>query len=296
MAHAYKKRKVICIGGSYFQRVRFELEKAGFIFVFLTNVQMLYSSNLPPRKREIKRNFFETIKNELNKNTLILLNLTGNSLFVNQCKKDHHNPENTTGFDNDKTESYIQCMMKLLRFLIQNLKNKGMEWTEMKERIVILPTSPRFIYTCCQDPNHHTQDLKTIHNTVSSMQLKLKNHFTIENVPMIRVMPLRHWTNFILINLDIDEIFCADMEFLKKLCKRNFKFSFQNLGGNKTAQKIILKYVLDLEKDNGLHIKSDYNKLWIDYLHCLKTPDYPINAVVTRKLLTYYNKLKEYDD
>ena len=160
MAHAYKKRKVICIGGSYFQRVRFELEKAGFIFVFLTNVQMLYSSNLTPRKREIKRNFFETIKNELNKNTLILLNLTGNSLFVNQCKKDHHNPENTSGFDNYKTESYIQCMMNLLRFLIQNLKNKGMEWTEMKESIVILPTSPRFIYTCCQDPNHHTQDLK----------------------------------------------------------------------------------------------------------------------------------------
>jgi hypothetical protein len=293
MAHAYKKRKVICIGGSYFQRVRFELEKAGFIFVFLTNVQMLYSSNLTPRKREIKRNFFETIKNELNKNTLILLNLTGNSLFVNQCKKEHHNPENTSGFDNYKTESYIQCMMNLLRFLIQNLKNKGMEWTEMKERIVILPTSPRFIYTCCQDPNHHTQDLKTIHDRVSSMQLQLKNHFIIENVSMIRVVPLRHWTNFILINLDIDEIFCADMEFLKKLCKRNFTFSFQNLGGNKTAQKIILKYVLDLEKDNGLHIKSDYNKLWIDYLHCLKTSDYPINAVVTRKLLTYYNKLKE---
>jgi hypothetical protein len=130
MENACKKQKVICIGGSYFQRVRSELEKAGFIFIFLTNVQMLYASNLPPRKREIKRNFFESLRNELDKNSLILLNLTGNSLFVNQCKKDHHNPENTTGFDNYKTASYIQCMMNLLRFLIQNLKNKGMEWSE----------------------------------------------------------------------------------------------------------------------------------------------------------------------
>ena len=292
MAPAYKKQKVICIGGSYFQRVMSELEKAGFIFVFLTNVQMLYSSNLPPRKREMKRNFFKTLRKELNNNTLILLNLTGNSIFVNQCKNDNHNPENTTGFDNDKTISYIQCMKRLLRFLIKNLKNKGMEWSEMKERIVILPTSPRFIYTCCQDPDHHTQDLKTIHDTVSSMQLTLKHCFTIAKVPIVRVVPLRHWINFILINLDIDEIFCADMEFLKKLCKRNFLFSFRNLGGNKTAQKIILKYVLDLKKDNGLHIKSDYNKLWIDYLHCLMTPDYPINAIVYRKLRTHYDKLK----
>ena len=75
MARAYKKQKVICIGGSYFQRVRSELEKAGFIFLFLTNVQMLYSSNLPPRKREIKRNFFKSVRKELDKNTLILLNL-----------------------------------------------------------------------------------------------------------------------------------------------------------------------------------------------------------------------------
>ena len=292
MAPAYKKQKVICIGGSYFQRVRSELEKAGFIFLFLTNVQMLYSSNLPPRKREIKRNFFKSVRKELNKNTLILLNLTGNSLFVNQCKNDHHNPENTTGFDNDKTISYIQCMKRLLRFLIKNLKKKGMEWSEMKERIVILPTSPRFIYTCCQDPDHHTQDLKTIHDTVSSMQLNLKHCFTIAKVPIVRVVPLRHWINFILINLDIDEIFCADMEFLKKLCKRNFLFSFRNLGGNKTAQKIILKYVLDLKKDNGLHIKSDYNKLWIDYLHCLVSPDYSIKATVYKKLRIYYDKLK----
>ena len=292
MAPAYKKQKVICIGGSYFQRVRSELEKAGFIFLFLTNVQMLYSSNLPPRKREIKRNFFKSVRKELNKNTLILLNLTGNSLFVNQCKNDHHNPENTTGFDNDKTMSYIQCMRNLLWFLIKNLKRKGMEWSEMKERIVILPTSPRFIYTCCQDPDHHTQDLKTIHDTVSSMQLNLKQCFTLTKVPIVRVVPLRHWINFILINLDIDEIFCADMEFLKKLCKRNFLFSFRNLGGNKTAQKIILKYVLDLKKDNGLHIKSDYNKLWIDYLHCLISPDYPINAIVNRKLRIHYDKLK----
>ena len=234
----------------------------------------------------------ESIRKEINKNTLILLNLTGNSLFVNQCKNDHHNPENTTGFDNDKTTSYIQCMRNLLRFLIQNLKNKGMKWSEMKERIVILPTSPRFIYTCCQDPDHHTQDLKTIHDTVSSMQLTLKQCFTLKKVPIVRVVPLRHWINFILINLDIDEIFCADMEFLKKLCKRNFLYSFRNLGGNKTAQKIILKYVLDLKKDNGLHIKSDYNKLWIDYLHCLISPDYPINAVVTSKLRAHYDKLK----
>ena len=240
----------------------------------------------------MKRNFFKTLRKELNKDTLILLNLTGNSLFVNQCKNDHHNPENTTGFDNDKTISYIECMKKLIRLLVRNFKKKRMEVSEMKERIVILPTSPRFIYTCCQDPNHHTQDLKTIHDTVSSMQLTLKHCFTITKVPIVRVVPLRHWINFILINLDIDEIFCADMEFLKKLCKRNFLFSFRNLGGNKTAQKIILKYVLDLKKDNGLHIKSDYNKLWIDYLHCLITPDYPINAIVNRKLRIHYDKLK----
>ena len=79
---------------------------------------------------------------------------------------------------------------------------------------------------------------------------------------------------------------------LEKTVKRNFLYSFRNLGGNKTAQKIILKYVLDLEKDNGLHIKSDYNKLWIDYLHCLISPDYPINAIVNRKLRIHYDKLK----
>ena len=292
MENANKKQKVICIGGSYFQRVRSELEKAGFVFIFLTNVQMLYASSLPPRKREIKRNFFESLRNELDENSLILLNLTGNSLFVNQCRNDHHNPENTTGFDNQKIESYIQCMMNLIRFLITSLKSKGMEWSEMKERIVILPTSPRFIYSCCQDPNHQAQDLKTIHETVSSMQLQLKNHFVTRNVPMVKIIPLRHWVNFILLNLDIEEIFCADMEFLQSLCKRNFEFSFKKLGGNKTAQKIILKYVLDLKKDNGLHIKSDYNKLWVDYLHCLKQSDYSLNGPITRKLLICYNKIK----
>lgn len=287
-----QERKVLCIGGSYFNRVKSELEKLGFRFIFLTNVQLLYAEQLPPRKREMKRNFFNSLRNELDKETLILLNLSGNSLFLNRCRQNHHNPESEIGFDQDKIGSYQQDMIRLIGFLISNLKRKGLSWEELKERIVILPTSPRFIYTCCENENHHTQDMKTIHDTITNLQLQLKNHFTTRNISLVKVIPLRNWINFILLNLDIEKIFCDDMEFLRDLCKKSYEYSFRNLGGNKKAQKIILRYVLDMEKDNGLHIKAEYNNLWITYLLCLTQPDYSPNPPAMKKLLTLYRKLK----
>ena len=288
------RRKILCIGGSYFKRVQSELEKIGYRYIFLTNVQLLFAEDLPPRKREIKRNFFNNLRNELDENTIILLNLTGNSLFLNRCRQNHHNPESRLCFDNQKMESYLSNMTSLIRFMLAGLKGKGLSWEELKERVVILPTSPRFIFKCCNNTQHHVQDMKTIHDTITELQKQLKDHFVTRNIPMVKVIPLRHWMNFILLNVGIYKIFGNDMTILKNLSKKKFQFSFKKLGAHKSAQKIILYHIMDMERDNGLHIRPEYNELWIKYLHNLKDPDFSPYSRTYKKLSIYYEEIKMY--
>ena len=281
----------IIIGGSYLNRIKNRLVEMIFVYFFLTNVQYLYLNTYRPEKIQQKKDFFTNFKENLTRDSKVYINLTGNSLYENRTRDKHCNPMTNSAFDESKQSRYYTDMTSLINFIINQYKAIGVSGEELSEKIIILPTLPRFIFTCCQNQTHIRQDHKLTQDEINTQQIKIQKEFTIKGVKIVNVISIKHLLNYFITRLKLKDIFVNDMDLIKKLTKKNFEFSFKNLCTNKKAQRIILKYILD-GNDNGLHLKREYNHIWADYLFRLTQKDFNPHQTATQHLKKLYDDNK----
>lgn len=278
--------KAIFLGSSNMKQGITPFKSDEIYFLQLTNSQSILS----PRHS----NFFsKTLPQLLGSRTKIFLGFTTNSLHHDTHKvtglKWHNPPRNIPKFDKKKMESFETDCLILINWIIQHYLDKGFSKKDLKDKIVFVPTLPRFIFSCCKDNKRH-KFRKYHHSNCEKISLnkieRIKQRIVKEHdIDIVKSYPISHFIYYSIHKMGVKQFFPE--KILTKNLKRTFIQGFKILPKKGPAQILFFKEVLK-ETDNYTHFKEEYISMWGQYLMCLDK--LPIVKLGTNVLFKYHEK------
>ncbi len=266
-----KKYKIICMGGSFLNRIFKEDSIPGIKYYRVTNLQELYDGT----RGDLLAKILHEMPNFVDHKTKFLLSITSNSLYYNQFQAQprHHNPSSTTPFDPQKIDTFPSHLRRFLTFLVGVLRNNGAELDRWEDRIIFLPNTPRFVFSCCKEAQHIRADHKETNEIVKNLISTEIEYWRSKGTNIIKQKDLSDWLAFIVPELDLVEILQKNAKVKKWFLKLKTTASRKRVLRHNGLVRAILKEIMS-SQDNCLHISSDYNWLWKEYLASYLVKDF----------------------
>ena len=254
--------------------------------------QVTNSTTLFDRKNS---NFLNRILPQLvGRNTKFYLGFTTNSLHHDTHKALNglawHNPlRNKSKYNKEKWRVFVSNCLKLIDLIVKCFLEKGIDRKELENRIIFVPSLPRFIFECCEErKEHNSRKLKysdCVKTCSKGIQEVKQTANAIHKVSIVTSFSIAHFMYYSIAKMGVDHFF--ERKFLLKFLARTFIRDFKKIPKNEKAQMIFFKKVLN-EKDNYTHFKDIYMKLWGKYLNEIDESSIVKNG--TNVLFEYHKK------